>query len=80
MTLAMDASKYDPICAQVRRETQADVVMLIVVGGPNGSGYSLKAVEAIAESGEFAKEAPRLLRELADHLEGVEGSPLRPMH
>ena len=74
MTMAMDASKYDHLCARVRQETQANAVMLIVVGGPNGSGYSMQALETLTENSEFAREVPRLLREMADHLDGGDAS------
>ncbi|MDM0084755.1 hypothetical protein QTI17_29560 [Variovorax sp. J31P179] len=76
----MDASIYDSLCARVLNETQASAVMLVVVGGPKGSGYSVQALEALTESCDFAKEAPRLLRELADHLEGTRGGSRGSTH
>lgn len=80
MTMAMDASKYDQLCARVRAETQASAVVLIVVGGPSGSGYSIQALETLTENSEFPREVPRLLREMADHLEGGNDVPTGRPH
>lgn len=39
--------KYDDECTLVREATCADAVIMMIVGGVRGSGFSVQAVEAV---------------------------------
>lgn len=55
--------KYDAICTQVREETGGSV-LLIVLGGIYGSGFSVQATaDVVADVG-------TILRKTADDIEG----------
>jgi len=41
--MAMGPGKYDAVCTQVRQATQASAVLLIVINGEHGSGFSCQA-------------------------------------
>lgn len=70
-----DSRKFDELCARVREEAKASAVLLIVVGGPQGSGYSVQSVEPLQHGTGFATALPRLLREMADEMEGKNDRP-----
>lgn len=36
--------KYDDLCTKLRKETNADAVMIIIVNGPKGNGISLQSL------------------------------------
>jgi hypothetical protein len=61
--MAMGPGKYDATCTQVRKELQADGVLLIVLGGKEGPGFSaqLSALDTL--------RIPQLLRMVADQIE-----------
>ncbi|MGA7807863.1 hypothetical protein [Bradyrhizobium sp.] len=61
--------KYDTQCTWVRKELQAEGVILLVIGGKHGAGFSVQA------SLKLILELPRLLRDVADEIEkrGVAG-------
>jgi L-cysteine desulfidase len=52
--------KYDAIADTLRNELEADGLVLIVFGGRNGSGCSMKVTD------QFSSAMPGLLRKLAD--------------
>ncbi len=55
--------KYDAIATIAREAAQAKGVLLIVIGGYRGSGFSVQApIDVIAG-------VPKLLREVADQIE-----------
>ena len=56
--------KYDEQCERMILETKADMVLLIVCGGNNGTGFSINAKEL-----HFMKEIPRVLRDVANDVE-----------
>jgi hypothetical protein len=41
--MAIGPGKYDSICTAVREETKAEAVILIVIHGLNGSGFTCQA-------------------------------------
>jgi hypothetical protein len=41
--MAYGAGKYDDECSRIRNELKAEGVMLVVIGGPKGSGFSCQA-------------------------------------
>lgn len=58
--------KYDAACTKALVETKAKVAILIVFGGEHGSGFSVNSVSPADEL-----QLPKLLRDLADMIEGV---------
>lgn len=55
--------KYDDLCTYVRELTDADGVILVVVSGKRGQGFSMQATL------EVIKIAPQVLRIIADKLD-----------
>ena len=56
--------KYDDICTEARVAASAEAVVLIVLGGEKGSGFSVQAIE-----GDITRRLPALLRSVADEIE-----------
>ena len=56
--------KYDDACTGVRIITGGRAVVLIVLGGEHGDGFSVQS-----ELGDLTAQLPALLRELADGIE-----------
>jgi len=56
--------KYDEECTLVRERTGASTVVMIVLGGSRGSGFSVQTIERT-----LAHDLPRLLRDLAGDIE-----------
>lgn len=54
--------KYGPEAEQAYKATGADGVLLIVIGGPRGSGFSVQASEGIC------RVIPEILRDVADSI------------
>jgi hypothetical protein len=57
------AGKYDDVATTARRDTEAQGVVLIVLAGKHGSGFSVQA------SAEVTFALPSLLRQVADDIE-----------
>lgn len=55
--------KYDDACTEVREKTKADAVVLLVMGGEKGSGFSCQAPINVAVN------LPKMLRKMADEIE-----------
>lgn len=65
--MALGPGKYDSICTEAREKTKAEGVVLIVVNGSFGHGFSCQAtLEVIAG-------LPQLLRTVADDMERSAG-------
>jgi len=58
--------KYDNVCLKALFETEAHAVVLIVIGGKSGSGFSMNSLDPA-----LSKKLPELLRNVADQIEGV---------
>ncbi len=56
--------KYDPECSTVLLTTGANTVVLVVIGGDRGNGFSCTSRDAEADS-----KLPGLLRHMADQIE-----------
>ena len=70
MTTALrGGGKYDPEVRAAMAATQADAVLLIVLSGDRGSGFSLAINDARLSPEEVLSEAPALLRALADRID-----------
>jgi hypothetical protein len=61
--MAYGAGKYDEECSRIRNELKAESVMLVVIGGPKGSGFSCQA--SPRDSLRFAN----VMRNAADQLD-----------
>jgi hypothetical protein len=56
--------RYDDICTQAREAAQADGVVLVVINGKHGLGFSVQLTKPL-----WFKQLPDLLREVADQME-----------
>lgn len=56
--------RYDNECQTIHETSKADVVMLLIVNGDKGSGFSLSSKEY-----KFIKEMPAMLRYMAEKIE-----------
>jgi hypothetical protein len=61
--MAFGPGKYDSECTQIMVGEIAEAVLVIVLGGKRGSGFSCQATPAITFS------LPRILRNVADEIE-----------
>jgi hypothetical protein len=62
--------KYDAACARARRDTDAAVCLLVVLGGREGDGFSAQFVALDTdEPPEALRLVPRILRQVADEIE-----------
>lgn len=61
--MALGPGKYDNICTRVHEDTQAQGVLLIVINGALGSGFSAQLTP------EDTGRVPQLLRQVADQIE-----------
>jgi hypothetical protein len=60
--------KYDRLCTDARERTQARLLVLVVIDGIHGSGFSVQARGGPAD----VRELAALLREMARQIEGDE--------
>lgn len=60
--MTIGPGRYDDLCTKVRAETEADAVIVIVVGGKRGHGFSCQS--------DFATmlALPTMLEELAQQI------------
>ncbi len=63
--MAQGPGKYDNLATIVRWRADADAVVLIVVDGNRGSGFSMQAIPGTRAG----RHLPELLREIADQIE-----------
>lgn len=61
--MPLGPGKYDPECTRVMQDQQADAVLLIVVNGKKGNGFSLQSIP------EWVLKVPELLRDVANDIE-----------
>jgi hypothetical protein len=60
----MGEGKYDDVCGRVMTDTDADGVLLIIINGVRGQGFSMKTTDRTLE-----QKLPALLRFVADQIE-----------
>ena len=58
-----ERGNYDDYAARVQAETNAEGVLLIVLGGNKGTGFSVVATERVVAA------IPRIIRDTADMIE-----------
>lgn len=64
--MALGPGKYDTECEQVLRSTDADMVLVIVLGGVRGAGFS---ASIRADMPVLLRAVPGILRVTADAIE-----------
>jgi hypothetical protein len=57
--------KYDDLTTHVRETTNAQAVVLIIVDGNRGNGFSVQSTQRFVDGGVLVK----LLRDMADEIE-----------
>lgn len=62
--MAMGPGKYDYLARVVREAARAEGVILIVIKGDRGSGFSVQA------TAEITSHLPDILRDMADQIDG----------
>lgn len=62
--------KYDGLCSMMIEQTAADAVLVLVLGGHMGNGFSVQSREA-----DITSLLPRLLRQVALQIETDLGGP-----
>jgi hypothetical protein len=63
--------KYDHIASLARTATNAQAVVVIIIDGDDGSGFSLQAAKRFVEGGE-SDVLVKVLRIVADQIEKAE--------
>jgi hypothetical protein len=63
------AGRYDEVCERARDETKARGVVLYVLEGDKGSGFS--CTSSAADARRLNADLPRLLRQMADAIEAA---------
>jgi hypothetical protein len=61
--MALGPGKFDDLATLVREQAGADGVIVIVLGSPAGSGFSVQGTP------EVTADLPKLLRYVADQIE-----------
>lgn len=64
--MPLGPGKYDELCTKVREETKADTVLVIVLGGEKGSGFSMQTAKM-----EISVLVPAILRDTAAQIEAA---------
>lgn len=58
------AGKYDIHCSRILSEEDADAVVVMVINGHKGNGFSVNSADPV-----LALHLPAILREMADSIE-----------
>jgi hypothetical protein len=66
----MGPGKYDDLATYVREHAEAEAVVVIVLAGNNGSGFSVQAHARSAQR--LQSGMARLLRQVADDIDAEE--------
>jgi len=61
--LSTGPGRYDDACTAARQATDASSIVLLVIGGNRGSGYSVQAVDP-----QLLERLPGLLRFVAEEI------------
>lgn len=68
------AGKYDGACNELVRSTGGEIVVVMIVDGKRGSGFSIAVRQDKRDAEIVMVELPHMLRDLADKIE--ETNPL----
>lgn len=63
--MALGPGRYDPLCTVVRTMAGAETAIVVIIKGNLGSGFSVQS-----EDPQVELNLPRLLRVVADEIEG----------
>jgi hypothetical protein len=74
--MAVGPGKYDPECTAVRLATRAETVILVVIGGDRGNGFSVQALAH--DERESAMSVVKALRVMANEIEASFPDPPTP--
>ena len=61
--MAQGPGKYDDVATMALSATRAQAVIVVVIGGDRGSGFSVQALEGVV------LDLPKILRSMADQIE-----------
>lgn len=64
--MALGPGIYDDECTEAREATKAQTVLLMVMGGAKGNGFSVQSTDALVQV-----KLPAILRSIADQIEGT---------
>lgn len=62
--MPVGAGKYDAECQRIFFELEAETVVIAIINGPKGNGFSVNSVDPDAH-----KKLPAMLRSMADQIE-----------
>jgi len=62
--MPLGAGKYDDLCSQIREQTQATGVLIVVFNGNFGNGFSAQIADPL-----LLARLPQVLREVAKKIE-----------
>lgn len=65
--MALGPGRYDDLTTYVREHAAAEAVLVIVLGGRHGSGFSVQALAEHAE--QVQTRIPAILRDIAEKIE-----------
>jgi len=66
--MPMGPGKYDALCSEVRVGSKAAAVLLMVIAGDKGSGFSVQTADP-----ELLAALPAILRDVAKQIEDAGG-------
>lgn len=66
--MPMGPGKYDAVCSEVREGTKAKAVLLMVIAGDKGSGFSVQTADLAVLAA-----LPAILRDTAKQIEEAGG-------
>jgi len=67
--MARGPGKYDEACRALQAATEAEVIVILVVNGNVGSGFSVGVDADLADPRHTIAQLPTMLRQLAASLE-----------
>lgn len=62
--MSLGPGKYDDACSVAREAIDAELVILVVMNGNRGNGFSIQCIDP-----RMARSLPQLLRAMADDIE-----------
>jgi hypothetical protein len=62
--MAEGPGRYDDVTTLVRKETQAETCIVIIINGNKGNGFSIQSIDP-----DFRKHLPKVLRLMMEEME-----------
>ena len=63
--MSLGPGRYNDVCTYVRKRTRARLVILMILDGERGEGFEVQTSDPL-----LLKTLPKLLRDMADGIEG----------